>query len=169
MAIGPATATDVGTAASDLIGGISAYEGDQLKAKGLQVEGENYTLAAQLAGQNEQFAATSTAIQQFQAHRQLEISEGRTQAAVGAAGGTAATGEDVMRESAAQGAMQKMVIGQQGLMTEAGYAEQEAAYTNLANYSSSAANKEKEMGALALGGGIAGAALSGIAAVATVA
>jgi hypothetical protein len=169
MALGPATATDVGTAANDLIGGISAYEGDQLKAEGLQVEGENYTLAANLAGQNEKFTETSTAIQQFQAHRQLEMSEGRTQAAVGAAGGTAATGEDVMRESAAQGAMQKTVIGQQGLMTEAGYAEQEAAYNNLATYSQTAASKEKDMGALALGGGIAGAVLSGVAAVATVA
>ena len=125
MAISSATATDAGGAVSDLLGGIGAYEGDQMKAEGLQVEGENYTLAANLATQNEEFSKESTAVQEFQAHRNLEVSEGNTQAQIGAAGmQSGGSGEDILRESAGQGAMQNQILVRQGLITQAGYQEQ---------------------------------------------
>ena len=48
----------VGGAVGDIFAGI----GDQYKAEGAQLEGQSYREAAQLALQNEQFTAQSTAI-----------------------------------------------------------------------------------------------------------
>jgi hypothetical protein len=50
---------------------------------------------------------------------------------------------DILRESASEGATTKAVIGQQGLITEAGYQEQAQAYTSMANAAGVAINADK--------------------------
>ena len=151
-----------GNAVSDIFGGIEAYEGDQIKAEGLQAEATNYTEAAVLAGQNEQFTVQSTAVQQYQAHRNLEQAQGTTAAEIGAAGETTGgSAQDIIRGNVQQGAIQKQIVGQQGLITEAGYTEQQQADTTMANYANSAAGQEKSLGTLSLIGGIVGGIFQG--------
>jgi hypothetical protein len=90
----------------------------------------------------------STAIKESQADRNLYQALGTTRAdfAVGlfarpmncriwrcSGAGFAESGSalDLLRESASQGAMTKAVLGEQGLITEAGYQEQAQSYTVL--------------------------------------
>jgi len=156
---------DIGNAASDIFSGIEASQGDQIKAEGLQAEATNYTEAAVLAGQNEQFTVQSTAVQQYQAHRNLEKAQGTTAAEVGAAGETTGgSAQDIIRGNVQQGAIQKQLVGQQGLITEAGYTEQQQADTTMAAYSSEAAQQEQSLGRTSLIGGIIGGIFQGGAA-----
>ena len=135
MAFGATTISDFGGGVSDLF----AASADQtkadalrLKAQGDVLEGQNYGLASDLATQNEQFTAQSTAIKQAQLDRSITQTIGGQQADVAGAG-FAASGSalDLMRDSASQGALTKAVAGQQGLITEAGYQEQATCYTNM--------------------------------------
>jgi hypothetical protein len=90
------------------------------------------------------------------------MSLGRTQAAVAGAGlAESGSALDILRESASEGATTKAVIGQQGLITEAGYQEQ--AYTNMANAAGVAINADK----LAATGSFIAGGINAIAAVAT--
>lgn len=135
MAFGSGTITDISGAVSDLFASSAdstKAQGLRLKAQGDAIEGQDYDLAATLAGQNEQFAATSTAIKQAQNDRQIYQTIGGQQADVAGAG-FAASGSalDLLRDSASQGALTKAVAGQQGLITEAGYTEQQQSYQNL--------------------------------------
>lgn len=142
----------LGGAASDIFGGFADIE----KSEGAAQEATNYGLAAQLAGQNEQFAIESTQIKELQAGRQLMQAQGSTQADVAGAG-MAASGSalDIMKMNAAQGALTAGVVAKQGLITEAGYAEQQQAYTNLQQ-----AAKAQESGDMfaSIGSFVAGAA-----------
>jgi hypothetical protein len=138
--IGPSNVQAVGSAASDLFAGFAA--GD--KIKGDLAEGASYTEAAQLAEQNVQITAMSTAIQEVQQQRELYMSMGRTTAAVAGAGfANSGSALDILRSSAQQGALKSAVIGQQGLATEAGYQEQAASYDAMAAAASSAAHGEQ--------------------------
>lgn len=131
----------VGSAVSDMFAGI----GEGYQAQGEAFEEQNYKEAAQLALQNEQYTKTSTAIKQQQADQQLYQSLGKTTAATAGAG-FAASGSslDILRTSAQEGATTRAVIGQQGLITEAGYAEQAQSYENLASAAQVAINADKE-------------------------
>ena len=133
-------ATAVGTSTSDIFAGF----GDELKAKGEAFEQQSYEEAAALSEQNAQFTATSTAIKEGQADRELYMSLGKTKAAVANAGlAQSGSALDILRESAQEGATTKAVIGQQGLITEAGYQEQSQAYTNMANAAGVAIGADK--------------------------
>jgi hypothetical protein len=103
---------------------------DILQGQGDVLEGQAYGEAASLADLNAQYTAQSTAIQVSQADRALYMNLG-TQAA--AAGGSGSSGggsaADILRNSAQQGALNRAVVQQQGLITEAGYTEQANAYT----------------------------------------
>jgi hypothetical protein len=140
MAFGNATFSDIGTAVSDIF----AAQGDELKAKGAAFEQQSYVEAAALAKQNEAFTEMSTAIKQSQADRNLYQALGTTRADVAGAG-FAASGSalDILRESASQGAMTKAVLGEQGLITEAGYQEQAQSYTDMANAAGVAIQADK--------------------------
>src|SRR5689334_8473553 len=121
MAISQDTFRDFGAGVGDIFAGFAASD----KIKGDLAEASSYDEAAQLALQNEQFTKMSTAIQTAQSDRELFLSLGKTQAELGGAGlALSGSGLDILRSSASQGALQKAVIGQQGLITEAGYAEQ---------------------------------------------
>jgi hypothetical protein len=155
---GPSNASAAGTAASDLFAGF----GDFAKAKGDEAEQQQYSDAAALARQNAQFTATSTAIQEAQAQREVYMNTGRTESEVAGAGfAMSGSGLDVLRSSAAQGSLQKAVLGQQGLITEAGYNEQATAYTSMASAAGEAA---KSANTAAIGSFVA-AGFSAVAAV----
>lgn len=140
MALGSNTFGDLGAGVSDIFAGF----GDLSKAQGDILEGEAYGEAATLAKQNAAYTATSTAIQQAQANRELLLSQGRTTSEVAGAG-FAASGSalDILRSSAAQGSLQKAAISQQGLITEAGYKEQASSYQLMQQAANVAASAEK--------------------------
>lgn len=121
-------------------------EGLRQKAHGDIAEAESYDLAAGLARQNEQFTRTSTEIKQTQLDRDLFKATGQTQADVAGAGfANKGSALDILRESASQGALQRAVLGQQGLITEAGYEEQAKSYETMAKAGRWAAGKETEI------------------------
>ena len=139
MAFGSTTVTDFAGGGSDIFAGI----GDQAKAQGDFAEASNYTLASQLATQNEKFTETSTAIKEAQQSREMMNTLGGQQADVAGAGFTeGGSALDIMRDSAAQGALTHAVLGQQGLITEAGYQEQAQSYQTMATAATAAGNAE---------------------------
>lgn len=151
MALGNATFTDIGGAVSDLF----AAQGHRFKAQGDVFEKQNYDLAATLADQNAQFTETSTAIKGMQADRELYKSLGTTQADVAGAGfAESGSAIDILRDSAAQGALHKAVLSEQGLITEAGYKEQAQSYRNMSSAADVAIRAENEAatGAMITGG-----------------
>lgn len=135
MAFGSSTFTDLAGAVGDLFAASadeSKAQGLRYKAQGDALEGQNYDLAAVYAGQNEKFTEASTAIKQQQIDRNNFQTIGGQQSDIAGAG-FAASGSalDLLRDSAQQGALTKAVAGEQGLITEAGYTEQQTSYQNL--------------------------------------
>ena len=143
------------------IGDLYSAKADKAKAQYDLTEGKEYDLASQLALQNEQFTQMSTAIKDAQTSREIAKSEGATTAAV-AGGGFATSGSalDILRDSAQQGAITRAVGQEQGLVTEAGYAEQAQSYSLMAGAANQAAAAEKE----AAQGAKIGAIMQGIGA-----
>jgi hypothetical protein len=65
----------------------------------------------------------------------------------------------LLRDSAQQGAITKQMIGEQGLITEAGYREQQQSYLNMESAAMQAAGAEKNAATTAdITGGIKAAA-----------
>jgi hypothetical protein len=130
-----------GGAASDLF----AAQGDKAKAQYDFSEGKNYGLASDLANQNEKFTETSTAIKEAQQQRELMGTLGGVQADTAGAG-FAASGSslDILRDSASQGALTHAVLGQQGLIQEAGYKEQAQSYQTMQAAATQAGNAENQ-------------------------
>jgi hypothetical protein len=119
------TFSDIGGVFSDL----AAASGFKTKAAGLRVESEEYLQAAAFADLNEKYTEQSTAVQEAQASRSIEKTLGQQQADVAANNfEEAGSALDLLRDSATQGALQKAVLQQQGLITEAGYEQQAASY-----------------------------------------
>ncbi len=184
MALSASTFADAGGAVSDLFKGFGDIQAGNLKAEALQLkakgdlaEAEQYGLASTLARQNEQFTKTSTAIQQAQQDRATTIQIGGQQNAL-AGGGfkNAGSGLDILAESASQGALAHATLGQQGLITEAGYEEQAQSYDLMATTAKNAAAQEQQMAdetksnsIFSSVGDFAGALLKGAATVATLA
>jgi hypothetical protein len=139
MAFGSGTINSIGGAVNDLF----AAEGHEAKAKGLRIEADNYDLASGYALKNEKFVETSTAIKQAQLDREIYKTIGGQAADVAGAGFSASgSAIDIMRESAAQGALTKAVGQQQGLITEEGYKVQAQTYTNMGEAARLAADAE---------------------------
>jgi murein L,D-transpeptidase YcbB/YkuD len=160
MAFGNATLSDISGGVSDIFGGIAANTQAGLRAKGLNLNAEglrmrargdlaeasNYGLASTLADQNAQFTQTSTAIKLAQQDRQAYQALGATQADVAASGfENSGSSLDLMRDSASQASLTRAVMGQQGLITEAGYKEQAQSYTTMQQASTAAATDEMTM------------------------
>lgn len=159
----------LGGAVQDIFGSQATAKGLQIKAMGDIAEGQAYDLASQLATQNAAFTEQSTAIKEMQQQRELTMSLGETRADV-AASGFAASGSslDLLRESASQGALAHQVLGQQGLITEAGYKEQAQSYQILSAAAKQTATAEQELAKQEQTGGFFGAALKGAAAIASI-
>lgn len=150
---GPGTITAFGGAVGDLLGGEA--KGDQLRleatasrlrASGNRAEAENYDLASGLSGQNLEFTKVSTAIKEMQMDRQVYKGVGTTRADIAGAGfAMSGSALDIMAEGASQGALNKAVLGQQGLITEAGYKEQQQSYNNMSVAARYAASVQDNM------------------------
>lgn len=154
--------SNIGGAVSDLF----TASADRSKAQGDFAEAQDYDLASGLATQNEEFTVQSTAIKQAQNDRQIYQTMGGVTADT-AGSGFAASGSslDVLRDSAAQGALTKAVAGQQGLITEAGYDEQAKSYANMQAAAIMAGNAENN----AATGADIGAGIKGVTAAASIA
>jgi hypothetical protein len=141
MAFGTGTVANIGGAVSDLFSASAL----KTKAKGSMMEAEEYSLAGTLARQNEQFEKTSTDIKEMQSQRDALRQIGSQEAGI-ASGGGAFSGSslDILRDSASQAALTKAVIGQQGLINEAGYEEQAKSYDLMKDASIMAAKADKE-------------------------
>lgn len=132
---------------------------DLFRGVGDAVEGKNYDLAAQLADKNARYTQMSTEVKQMQAQRALTMGLGETTADVAGAGfAQSGSALDLLRDSASQGALQQAVGKEQGLITEEGFKEQAQSYRNMADYAKTAQT-----------GDFIGAAMKGIAAIATLA
>lgn len=141
MAIGPPTFAAAGGAVQDLF----AASALRTKARGSRIEAEQYDLAGTLARQNEQFSRTSTEIKMMQQQRGIYLALGQ-QAADVASSGFAASGSalDLLRDSASQGALTRAVVGQQGLIEQAGYRQQAASYDLMAKSARMAARADED-------------------------
>ena len=155
MAVSNTTFSDAGAGVSDIFAGFGA----QAKAQGDLLEQANYQQAAGYAEQEAKFAEMSTKIQEMQESREISKSLGQTTADVAGAGfATAGSAVDLLRESAAQGAITKQVTQVQGNIQEAGYEEQAKSFENMAAAAGVAASAEnKAATGDFIGGGIQGA------------
>jgi hypothetical protein len=175
MAIGQQTFSDFGTAVSDFGAGVSdlfAAKGDEAKAKFDLAEQQQYTLAGQFAGQEEQYTAMSTQIKQAQQEREAHQALGTTSAQIAGAGfGASGSAMDILRSGAQQGALSNAVLGEQGLITEQGYQEQQQSYTLMAGAAGEAAQAEEDVASGAKKASMfsfAGGSLSAIAGIASI-
>jgi hypothetical protein len=140
MAFGSSTVTDVAGGVSDLF----QVSADKSKAQYDLAEGQEYTLASDLATQNAQFTQASTSIKETQINREETKALGTTTANQAGAGfATSGSGLDILRETASSGSIAKAAANQQGLITEAGYNEQAASYTLMATAADQAASAEE--------------------------
>ncbi len=182
MAFGASTITDAGGAVTDLFNAFGAQSQANMKAQGLNIqaqgdlaEASNYDLAATLAGQNAQYTEASTAIKQAQIDRSTSLAIGGQQADVASAGfSSSGSALDLMRDSASQGALTKAVTGQQGLIQTAGYQEQQQSYQTMSSAAKATAagleniaSETEAAGKTAEIGDFVGAAIKGVAAVAS--
>ena len=141
MAFGTGTISSVGGAVQDIFSS-SAHE---KKAQGLRIEAQNYDLASGFAKQNEKFAEISTGIKLAQQDRENYKMLGGIQSDIAGAGfAMSGSALDIMRDSAAQGALTKAVAGEQGLITEEGYKVQAQTYTNMGEAARLAASAEDD-------------------------
>lgn len=126
---------DEASASADLSKAAAARVGaqaDLLKAQGDTLEGQQYGEAATLSDLNAQFTEQSTRIQEAQADRTLFGALGAERSSVAASGfGEGGSAGDILRSSASQGALNRAVLTQQGLITEAGYKEQADSYRTM--------------------------------------
>lgn len=156
MALSNATFSNLGGAVSDIFGAMSAG----VKAKGDLAEARGYEMAASLADQNARFTEMSTGVKEYQAARQLFQVQGEAEAGIGGAGLAASGGAlDILRSNAQQGALNAALLGQQGLITEAGFKEQAQSYRTMAAAANMAAASDKNSQKFAfLAAGLKGAA-----------
>jgi hypothetical protein len=149
----------IGQGFSGAVNDIFAGEADLAKAKFDIAEQQEYQLAAGYAGTNEQYTAMSTAIKEAQQNREVTQALGKTTASIAGAGFAASgSGLDILRSGAQQGAIMQAITAQQGLVTEAGYAEQEASY----NIMASAAGQAATAAQTAATGAFIGAGISAV-------
>jgi hypothetical protein len=136
MAIGSSTFSDIGGGISDLY----AADADKARARGNRMEAQEYVLAANLADLNKKYTEESTAIKEYQADRDVLHTIGKQEADVAASGFTqSGSAIDLERDSAAQGALTRTVLGQQGLIEEQAYDEQEKSFQLMAAAANDAA------------------------------
>ncbi len=166
---------------NDIFAGIGSLQGGKIKAQGIRIkaqgdlaEASEYDLAGGLALKNKAFTEQSQQIKQMQLDRQIETSQGETEAGVAGAGfAKSGSALDLLRDSASQGALTKAVLGQQGLITEAGFQEQSDSYNLMSSAARSAAaqefdiaNQTEDMAKTAATGSFISAGIKGATAIA---
>jgi hypothetical protein len=124
---------------------LTAGQADLLRARGDVAEGQMYGTAASLADLNAQFTEQSTKIQVAQSQRQQFLTTGTQRAsaaALGSSGGGSAA--DIVRSSVSQAQLNRGVLMQQGVITEAGFKEQAQSYRSMQQAAGLAAGAEQE-------------------------
>ena len=117
--------------------------------------GKGYKRAAEITLQNKEIAAQGTRIQQLQASRELYRVMGGQRADIASAGLKASgSALDVIRASAAEGALTKSLIGLQGTIEQQGYQMEYESYMSQAK-----AAKKSKLGSILKGAATIGAAL----------
>jgi hypothetical protein len=107
----------------------ASTQADIVQGQGDILEGQTYRQAAALADLNAAYRARSTAIQTTQADRALFMTLGMQRTAAAGSGSTGGgSAGAILRSSVQQGALNRSVIQQQGLITHAGYEEQASSY-----------------------------------------
>lgn len=141
MALGGQTVQLFSSAVQDIFS-IGAYEA---KAKGQRLEAEQYDIASAAARHNAVLAGVSTEIRTAQQQRSFLKTMGAQQAGVAFAGfGAGGTALDLLRESTAQGALEKGVLEQQGLIEAESYEVQAKSYDLMAQASRLSAEASEE-------------------------
>lgn len=131
--VGQGLFNGIGGAVNDLFSSESAAEGLRLRSRGNLAEAGLYDESARLSRLNEEFTRQSTEIQQVQTERNIMQTIGKQQSDVAGSGFAASgTALDLLRSSAQQGALTHQLLGQQGLITEAGQEQQAHSYDVMA-------------------------------------
>lgn len=169
-AFGSNTISGASGAVSDILGGLSTAAGFRIQSQGQFAEAGEYGLAAKLAKQNEAFTEESTNVKETMLNREIEKTIG-LQHEQGGALGFADSGSslDLLADSAAQGSLSKAILGQQGLITEAGYNEQAKSYKMMQAAAIQAGTSEQALASSAERNGFITGGIKGLAAIATLA
>jgi len=168
MAFGSTTFSNASGAVSDIFGGMATASSLRIKARGNLAEAENYDLAKTLAEQNAHFTETSTALKTYQSERQLYKALGTTTADVAGAGfSLSGSALDLLRDSAAEGALTKATLAEQGAITEAGYEEQAKSFEIMSRAARDAADSENHLAGQSETMGYITGGLKGAAAIAS--
>lgn len=133
----------LGGAVSDIFGAVGDW-----------AESKSYGDAARMAKENAQLTTESTALQEYQATRQITQTQGATASAEAGAGfEKSGSGADILRSGAQQGELTKQLVQINGQQQELGYLSQAAQFQGMQEAAKQAAN-----------GGLFGGIASGIAA-----
>lgn len=146
----------LGGAVQGIFGGVAANK----TASGYAASAAGYAKASQIAAQNEQISRVGTSIKQLQASREIFRALGGQQADIAGAG-LKATGSalDVIRASAAEGALTRQLIGLQGSIEALGYRQEAESYASMAQSAAASGSASKSSGlGSTIGGLISGAA-----------
>lgn len=169
MPVGAQTAGYAGAAATDILGGQATRSGLRITAAGNFAEADEYDLAATLAKRNMQFTKSSTEVKMVMNERDIERTIGLQREQTGALGfAESGSSLDLLRDSAAQGSLSQALIGQQGLITEAGYKEQAESFHMMSAAARMAGEAEQDQGDTAARNGWITGGIIAAAAVATV-
>ena len=148
---GTGTGIDYGKAigaVGDLFSGAGSYfagqgkiAGDTAMAGGYTEEAASFTDAANIEAQNVKYAKLSGDLQNIAATRNIYKSESGTSSDVAGAGlAESGSALDILRGSAAQGALTHAVIGNQTAINENSYKQQEDAYQGEASMATAEAS-----------------------------
>ena len=158
----------IGSAVNDIFSSQATQAADETKAQGLLVEGQDLTLAAEYAGQEEQYTEEGTAVNLAKNVRDTELNIGQVTADNASNGFTmSGSANDIIRSSHYQAGLTQAVTTQQGLITEAGYTEQQTTDLNEAAQADAAAAAAQSAGKSAGLAGIFGSVLQGAGALAS--
>lgn len=128
-------------AVGDLFGGIFAAKGDAAEAKA-------YKTAAGYASQNAVIAQEAGNIKMEQTGRQIYKTLGAQQVGYASAGLTGGgSAQEVLRDSVAQGSMEKAIVNEQTQINVTGYKAQAAQFAGMAS-AASAASKGSLLGGI---------------------
>lgn len=160
--IGSALFSGIGNAVNDIFSSQATEAADETKAAGLLVEQQDYTLAAQFAGEENQYTQEATAVSLSNNVRNAELGIGQNKAAI-ADNGFALSGsaEDIIRQAHEQAGLTQASTQMQGAITEQGYQEQQQVDTNEAAEAGAAAAAASAAGHEAGVAGVFGAVLQG--------
>ena len=160
--IGAGLFSGIGNAINDIFSSQATKTADETKAAGLLVEQQDLTLAAQFAGEEDQYTKEATAVSLSNNVRNSELGIGQNKAAI-ADNGFALSGsaEDIIRQSHEQAGLTQASTQMQGAITEQGYEEQQQVDTNEAAEAGAAAAAASKAGHDAGVAGVFGAVLQG--------